>query len=100
MVKEIIPTGDNLVIEVQRIEKEEETKSGIILTSTKEEVISNIGKVIAIGEGRLLQDGTLSKLNFEKDDKVIFNLFAGTEVEINNKKLLIIKANDILAKIK
>lgn len=89
------PLEDKLVI--KKVEKEETTASGIVLPSSAKEE-SNIAEVVAIGNG-------ITKDEDKKDeiavgDKIIFSKYAGTEVEVEEEKLTIIKFSDILAVIK
>lgn len=95
------PINDNIVIELPEVESEQKTKSGIMLPSNGQGPIKpDRGSVVAVGEGRITADGKLIKLNVQAGDYVIFNRFAGTELLAENKKYLIIKECDILAKVK
>lgn len=99
-MKRIVPMGDNLLIKPAKKDDVVETKSGIILAKQQDNGITNKGVVLEKGEGRLLQSGEYAPLNFEKGDHIIFNSFAGVEIEQDEEEYLIIKANDIIAKIK
>ena len=97
----IMPTQDNLVIKLPEKEKEQITKSGIILTSSSvHQDLPEKGEVIAVGTGRILNNGTLLEPSVKKGDTVIFNRFAGTKITSEEKEYLIIKENDVLAVIR
>ena len=88
------PLGDRLVVEPQ--EKEERTASGIILPETAKEKPQE-GTVLAAGPGRMDEDGDRIAMDVKVGDVVLYAKYAGTEVKINDKKLLILKESDILA---
>ncbi len=88
------PLGDRLVVEPQ--EKEERTASGIILPETAKEKPQE-GTVLAAGPGRVDDDGKRLPMDVKVGDAVLYAKYAGTEVKINDKKLLILKESDILA---
>ncbi len=88
------PLGDRLVVEP--IEREERTASGIILPETAKEKPQE-GKVLAAGPGRTDDDGKRVPMDVSVGDSVLYAKYAGTEVKINDKKLLILKESDILA---
>ncbi len=88
------PLGDRLVVEP--IEQEERTASGIILPETAKEKPQE-GKVLAAGPGKLNDDGSRSPMDVAVDDRVLYAKYAGTEVKIDGKKLLILRETDILA---
>ncbi|MEK7368386.1 MAG: co-chaperone GroES [Planctomycetota bacterium] len=92
----IRPLDDRVVIE--RLEAEEKTAGGILLPDTAKEKPSK-GKVIAVGDGRLSDDGKKIPLSVKKGDKVFFSKYAGAEVTVDGKEYLIMKESDILAKI-
>ena len=76
-------------------------KSGIYIAKTENERnIPEEGVIVALGEGRILNDGTLVKSELAISDKVIFNKFAGTKISDSEDEFLIVKENDILAIIK
>lgn len=90
----IIPLHDRILI--KRIEEEERTKGGIIIPDTaKEKPIE--GKVIAVGKGKLLDNGEIRPLEVKSGDRVLFGKYAGTEVKIEGEEHLIIREDDILA---
>lgn len=95
----IKPTNDNIVLQLPEIKKEEVTSSGIIVptSGTQQSLRKDIAKVIAVGEGRRLNNGTLLPLSAKAGDTVMFNKFAGTEVATEEGRFLIIKDSDILA---
>jgi chaperonin GroES len=90
----IRPLGDKVL--VKRLEAEEMTKGGIVLPETAKEKPKR-GKVVAVGEGRLLDDGSRSKLQVKTGDEVIFTSYAGTEVKLDGGEYLIMDESDILA---
>lgn len=88
----IRPLSDKVLIKMQ--EKEETTKSGIILTATKEK--PQIAEVIEVGPGRIV-DGEREEMNVKKGDRVILNKYAGTEVKYDGVDYIIVSQTDILA---
>ncbi|MGQ3683893.1 MAG: co-chaperone GroES [Candidatus Loosdrechtia sp.] len=92
----IRPLDDRVVIEP--IEAEEKTVGGIVLPDTAKEKPMQ-GEVIAVGEGRMLENGKRAELLVKKGDKVLYGKYAGTEVSLNGKTYLVMRESDILAKI-
>jgi chaperonin GroES len=88
------PLADRLVVEP--MEKEERTASGIILPETAKEKPQE-GTVLAAGPGRTDDDGKRIPMDVKVGDVVLYAKYAGTEVKIDDKKLLILKESDILA---
>ena len=89
----IRPLQDRVIVE--RLAEEEKTKGGIIIPDTaKEKPMEN--KVIAVGKGRVAEDGKLIKLDVKAGDRVLFSKYAGTEVKIDGKEYLIMREDDIL----
>ncbi|NNM87712.1 MAG: co-chaperone GroES [Phycisphaerae bacterium] len=88
------PLGDKIVL--KRMEAEAVTKSGIVLPETAKEKPKR-GKVLAIGEGKLLDNGQRAKFQVKKGDEVIFASYAGTEVKVNGEELLILSEDEVLA---
>ncbi len=88
------PLYDRVV--VKKIEMEQKTAGGIILPDTAKEE-SQIGEVVAVGEGRLLDNGEIRPLKVKEGDKVLFSKYAGSEVKIDGEELLVIREEDILA---
>ncbi|HOF04307.1 MAG TPA: co-chaperone GroES [Syntrophales bacterium] len=89
----IRPLQDRVIVE--RLAEEEKTKGGIIIPDTAKEKPME-GKVIAVGKGRVAEDGKLIKLDVKAGDKVLFSKYAGTEVKIDGKEYLIMREDDIL----
>jgi len=81
---------------VQRHEAEEKTAGGIVLPDAAKEKPRR-GKVISVGNGRLLEDGSRSKMQLKKGDEVLFSSYAGTEVKIDGKEYLIMDESDVMA---
>ena len=90
----IKPLADRIVIEVAEVERS--TKSGIVIPDTSKEKPQK-GKVIAIGSGKLLDNGQRAQSEVSVGDNVLFNKYAGTEVKIDDKDYLVIRESDILA---
>ena len=88
------PLGDRIV--VQRQEAGEKTKGGIILPDTAKEK-PQIGKVMAVGDGKLLKDGKRKELQVKKGDTILFTSYAGDEFKLNNDKVLLMREEDVLA---
>lgn len=88
------PLADRVVVEP--IEKEETTASGIILPETAKEKPQE-GNILAVGPGRTDDNGKRIAMDVKQGDKVLFAKYAGTEIKISDKKLLILKESDILA---
>ena len=88
------PLGDRVVVEP--LEKEEKTASGIILPETAKEKPQE-GTVLAAGPGRIDDDGKRIAMDVKNGDVVLYAKYAGTEVKIDDRKLLILKESDILA---
>jgi chaperonin GroES len=88
------PIGDKIIVE--RIEPENKTKGGIVLPDNAKEKPKE-GKIIAIGQGKLLDNGSRVAPSVKVGEKVIFTSFAGSEVKVDNKEYLIMNEEDILA---
>ncbi len=89
----IRPLQDRVL--VKRVQEEEKTKGGIIIPDTaKEKPIE--GKVVAVGNGKVLEDGTSRKLEVKKGDRILFGKYSGTEVKIDGEECLILREDDIL----
>jgi len=95
MAKQLEPLGDRII--VRPIEKEEVSKGGIILPDTAKEKPQE-GEIIAVGPGKVKDDGTRIAMDVKVGDKVIYAKYAGTEVEVDDEKLLIMHESDIMAK--
>ena len=90
------PLGERVV--VKPTEQEETTKGGIILPDTAKEKPQE-GEVVAVGPGRVSDDGSRIPMELAKGDKVIYSKFAGTEYKDGDDEFLIMRESDILAKI-
>ncbi|AQS60145.1 co-chaperone GroES [Desulforamulus ferrireducens] len=90
----IKPLGDRVV--VKALPQEEKTKSGIVLPDTAKEK-PQMGEVIAVGPGRLLENGQRATIDVKTGDKVFFSKYAGNEVKIDEQEYLILREMDILA---
>lgn len=89
----IKPLHDRVI--VKRLTEEEKTKGGIIIPdSAKEKPVE--GKIVAVGDGKILDNGTKIPLNVKSGDRVLFGKYAGTEVTIENEEHLIMREDDIL----
>ncbi len=91
----IVPLGDRVVIKPPP--KEEVSRGGIVLPDTAKEKPQE-GKIIAVGPGRLTEDGKRIAMEVKKGDKVIYSKYAGTEFKLNGEELIIMREGDILAK--
>ena len=89
----IRPLQDRLI--VKRLDEEETTAGGIIIPDSAKEKPQE-GKVIAVGKGKVGDDGKLQPLDVKKGDKVLFSKYAGTEVNIEGAEHLIIREDDVL----
>jgi chaperonin GroES len=94
MAMNLKPLGDRVVIEP--LEQEEVTASGIVLPETAKEKPQK-GKILAIGPGARDEDGKRIAMDVKVGDTVLFAKYAGTEIKVESKKLLILKETDILA---
>ena len=90
----IRPLADNVLI--QRAEAESVTAGGIVLPDTAKEKPQR-GKVINIGDGKLLDDGSRAKFQVKKGDSVLFTSYAGSEINIDGKEYMIMSQSDIMA---
>jgi len=90
----IKPLGERVVLKV--LESEERTKSGIVLPDTAKEK-PQMGKVMAVGTGKLLENGQKVALDVKVGDKVLFAKYAGTEVKLDGEEYMVLKESDILA---
>jgi chaperonin GroES len=88
------PLGDKVL--VKRVEAETKTKSGIVLPDTAKEKPKR-GKIIAVGEGKRLENGQRTAPSVKKGDEVIFASYAGTEIKIDGEEMVIMSEDDILA---
>lgn len=99
MSLQLQPIGDNLVLKIEIKKKEEKTEGGLIVINegTEQSLRTDIATVIAIGEGRVLNNGQILAPTVKVGDKVIYNKYAGTEIIVDAEKYLILKETDILA---
>lgn len=91
----IRPLYDHILVEPLKLE--DKTKSGIYLPQTADKEKPDQGKVIAVGEGKVKQDGKTRKLSVKIGDIVLFSKYSPTEIKINNKEYFILKEDDVLA---
>lgn len=90
----IRPLGDKVLI--KRLEAESKTAGGIVLPETAKEKPKR-GRVIAVGDGKLLDSGERAKLQVKANDEVLFTSYAGTEVKVDGEEFVIMEESDILA---
>ena len=89
----IRPLQDRIL--VQRVEEDEKTSGGIIIPDTAKEKPSE-GKVVAVGNGKLKEDGTVQPLDVKKGDRILFSKYAGTEINVDGEEHIIIREDDVL----
>jgi chaperonin GroES len=89
----IRPLQDRII--VKRVEEEAKSKGGIIIPDTAKEKPQE-GKVIAVGKGKVTEDGKVHPLDVKKGDRVLFSKYSGTEVNIEGEEHLIIREDDVL----
>ena len=89
----IRPLQDRVLVE--RIEEEETTKGGIIIPDTAKEKPQE-GKVVAVGAGKVNEDGKVTQLSVKAGDKILFGKYSGTEIKLNGNEYLIMREDDIL----
>jgi len=90
----IRPLGNRIVVE--RLEAEEKTSGGIVLPDTAKEKPKE-GKIVAVGEGEVLDNGERAELPVSVGDRIIIESYAGTEVKVDGEEYLIMKEDDVLA---
>ncbi len=90
----IVPLGDKIV--VKRTEADEITAGGIVLPDSAKEKPQQ-GRILSVGEGRLLKDGSRAAPQVSEGDRVLFTSYAGTEVTVDDEDLLIMSEDDLLA---
>lgn len=93
----LVPINDKIV--VRRDVSDEKSKGGIILPDNAKEK-PRTGKVLAVGDGKLLDNGKSSEMCVKEGDRVLFTAYSGNEVDIDGEKLVILFENDILAVVK
>jgi chaperonin GroES len=89
----IRPLQDRVI--VQRVQEEEKTKGGIIIPDTAKEKPQE-GKVVAVGKGKVGDDGKVTPLDVKAGDRILFGKYSGTEVKIDGEDFLIMREDDIL----
>jgi len=90
------PLGDRLI--VRAIEEEETTASGLVLPDTAKEKPQK-GKVLAVGDGKLDDNGKRVPLDVKADDEVLYSKYGGTEIKVDGEDLLVLRESDVLAKV-
>ena len=90
------PLGDRLI--VRAIEEEETTASGLVLPDTAKEKPQK-GKVLAVGDGRMDDDGKRVPLDVSDGDEVLYSKYGGTEIKVEGEDLLVLRESDVLAKL-
>ena len=90
----LVPLADKVI--VQKLELEEKTPGGIVLPDTAKED-SHQGKVLSIGDGRVLESGQRAPIAVNEGDRVLYAAYGGSEVTVDDEKLLIMSESDILA---
>jgi chaperonin GroES len=89
----IKPLGDKVI--VKRVEAEAKTAGGIVLPDSAKEKPKR-GIILAVGNGRVLDDGTRSQMQLKKNDQVLFTSYAGTEIKVDGEEYLIMDETDVL----
>jgi chaperonin GroES len=90
------PLGDRLI--VRAIEEEQTTASGLVLPDTAKEKPQK-GKIVAIGDGKLDENGKRIPLEVKEGDEVLYSKYGGTEIKIDGEDLLVLRESDVLAKV-
>lgn len=93
MATKIRPLQDRVLL--KRVQEEQKTKGGIIIPDTAKEKPME-GEVVAVGNGKVLEDGTVRKLSVSAGDRVLFGKFSGTEIKLDGEEHLIVREDDIL----
>ena len=91
------PLGDRIV--VKQLEAQEKTKSGLVLPDSAKEKPQE-AKVVAVGTGRLLDDGSVKALELKSGDRILYGKYSGTEVSVGGEDYLILREEDVLAIVK
>ncbi len=92
----IQPLYDRVLI--KRLENEQKTAGGIFIPDTAQEK-TQYGMVVAVGQGKLNNDGTVRTMNVKEGDKILFGKFSGTEVSVKGEDYLILREEEVLAKL-
>ena len=90
---QVRPLHDRVL--VKRLAEEEKSKGGIIIPDTAKEKPAQ-GEIIAVGQGRVSEDGKLRPLDVKKGDRILFGKYAGTEIKIDGDEILMMREEDIL----
>jgi chaperonin GroES len=90
------PLGDRLI--VKPVEEEETTASGIVLPDTAKEKPQK-GKVMAVGDGEIKEDGSRRPLDVSEGDEVLYSKYGGTEITVEDDEVLVLRESDVLAKV-
>jgi len=90
----VVPLRDKIL--VKRLEAQDVTKGGIVLPDTAKEKPKE-GRVEAVGEGRVLDDGSRGEMTVKKGDRILFTSYAGTEIKVDGEEYLIMGEDDVLA---
>jgi len=90
----IRPLADKVIVE--RLEAESVTAGGIVLPDSAKEKPKR-GKIVSVGDGKLLDDGTRSKIQVKKGDEVLFASYSGTEIKVDGKEYLILDESEVMA---
>jgi chaperonin GroES len=90
------PLGDRLI--VQAIDEDETTASGIVLPDTAKEKPQK-GKVLAVGDGKIDDNGNRQPLDVAEGDEVLYSKYGGTEIKVEGEDLLVLRESDVLAKL-
>jgi chaperonin GroES len=90
----VIPLNDKILVE--RVEAEEKTAGGIVLPDTAKEKPKQ-GKVLALGDGKVLDSGKRQTFQVKKGDRVLFTSYAGSEIKVEGKEYLVMSEEDVLA---
>ncbi len=93
----IRPLQDRILVE--RIDEEKTSKGGILIPDTAKEKPQE-GKVVAVGKGKVLEDGTIQPLEVQKGDRVLFAKYGGTEITLDGEDRLILREDDVLGILK
>lgn len=93
----IRPLGDKVLVKTDKTANQNKTKSGIIIPDTVSKERPEEGVVVAVGEGRRLDDGKLVPLAVKKGDRIIFSKYGPAEIKINDEEYLIVSESNILA---
>ncbi len=90
----IRPLQDRILVE--RIDEEKTSKGGILIPDTAKEKPQE-GKVVAVGKGKVLEDGKIQPLDVQKGDRILFAKYGGTEITLEGEERLILREDDVLA---